>query len=156
MNNNRILQLSKYHRTTSITARITTSKQSWIKEHFNHLQQIETKRPQLIFIGDSLVQGFKRYHHTQNIQFDKQAQNCGIKGDKIESVLYRICNSSFPKNIQTIVIIRGTNNLDRDNLSDIVNGLIFSVMLLLLKHKEVKIVLSGILTKKQNRQLPET
>ena len=64
MNNNRILQLSKYHRTTSITARITTSKQSWIKEHFNHLQQIETKRPQLIFIGDSLVQGFKRYHHT--------------------------------------------------------------------------------------------
>lgn len=156
MNNNRILQLSKYHRTTSVTARITTSKQSWIKEHFNHLQQIETKRPQLIFIGDSLVQGFKRYHHTQNIQFDKQAQNCGIKGDKIESVLYRICNSSFPKNIQTIVIIRGTNNLDRGNLSDIVNGLIFSVMLQLLKHKEVKIVLSGILTKKQNRQLPET
>ena len=156
MNNNRILQLSKYHRTTSVTARITTSKQSWIKEHFNHLQQIETKRPQLIFIGDSLVQGFKRYHHTQNIQFDKQAQNCGIKGDKIESVLYRICNSSFPKNIQTIVIICGTNNLDKDNLSDIVNGLMFSVMLLLLKHKEVKIVLSGILTKKQNRQLPET
>lgn len=129
MNNNRILQLSKYHRTQSITPRIPTSKQSWIKEHFNHLQQIETKRPQLIFIGESLVQGFKRYRHTWNIHFDKQAQNCGIKGDKIENVLYRIWNSSFPKNIQAIIIIRGTNNLDRGNLSDIVNGLIFSVML---------------------------
>ena len=151
MNNKLQLQLNKYHRTTSITPRITTSKQSWIKEHFNHLQQIETKGPQLIFIGDSLVQGFKGCHHTWKIPFDKQAQNCGIKGDKIEHVLYRICNSNFPKNIQTIVIIRGTNNFDRDNLNDIVNELIFSVMLLLLKHKEVKIMLSGILTKKQNR-----
>ena len=75
------------------------------------------------------MQGFKRYRHTWNIHFDKQAQNCGIKGDKIENVLYRIWNSSFPKNIQAIVIIRGTNNLDRGNLSDVVNGLIFSVML---------------------------
>ena len=35
--------------------------------------------------------------------------------------------------------------LDRDNLSDITNGLICAVALLLLKHKKFKIVISGIL-----------
>ena len=85
-------------------------------QHSSHLQQKEAKRPQLEFIGDLLVPGFKQYHLMQDSHFGKQALNCGIKRDKIDKILHRICCSSFPRNIQTIVIICGTNNLERDNL----------------------------------------
>ena len=59
--------------------------------------------------------------------------------------IYRINQSIIPHHTNTVVIICGTNNLDRDNTSHITNGLICAVALLQLKHKKLKIVISGIL-----------
>ena len=57
------------------------------------------------------------------------------KIDKIENMLCRINQSSIPRHTNTVVIICGTNNLDRDKPSDITNGLICAVAVLQLKHE---------------------
>ena len=64
-------------------------------------------------MGDSIAYGFKRYQHVRNNNyFGKEALNCGIRGDKIENMLFRIIQSSIPRHTNTVVIICRTNNLD--------------------------------------------
>ena len=47
--------------------------------------------------------------------------------------------------MKKIVIICGTNNLNRDTPSDISNPLTWAPILILLKQKQIKIIVSGIL-----------
>ena len=127
------------------------SNQRWIEEHSHHMQQIATNKPSVIIIRDSIVYGFKRYQHVWNNCFGKETLNCGIRGDEIENMLYRINQSSIPHLTNTVVLICGTNNLDRGKPSAITNGLICVVALLQLKHKKLRIVVSGILPRNKGR-----
>ena len=68
-------------------------------------------------------------------------------------MLYRINQSSIPHHTNTVIISCGRNNLDRDKPSDITNGLICTVALLHLKHKKLKIVVSGILPRNKGKSL---
>ena len=54
------------------------SKQGWIDEHPHHTQQIVTKKPSVMNIGDSIVYGFKRYQHVWNNYIAEKALHCGI------------------------------------------------------------------------------
>ena len=105
------------------------SKQGWIKEHSHHMQQITSNKLSVIILGDLIVYRFKRYQHVSNNYFGKEAPNCGIRGDKVENMLYKINQSSILHHINTEVIICETNNLDRDKPGDITNGLICTVAL---------------------------
>ena len=80
-----------------------------------------------------------------NNYFQKEALNCGIRGDKVKNMLYRINQSSIPHHTNTVVTIYETNNLGRGKPSDKTNGLICAAALLQLKHKKLKILISGIL-----------
>ena len=142
---NRTLQLHKCLEALSTTPKMRLSKQGWIEEHSHHMQQITTNKPSVIIIGDSIVYGFKRYQHVWNSYFAKEALNWGIRGDKVENILYRISQSVIPHHTNKVVIISGTSNIDRDNPSDITNGLLCAVALLQLKHKKLKTIISGIL-----------
>ena len=73
------------------------------------------------------------------------------KIDKIENMLCRINQSSIPRHTNTVAIICGTNNLDRDKPSDITNGLICAVAVLQLKHEKLKIVISDILARNKGK-----
>ena len=153
MIHNRTLHLHNYLETPYTTPKMRLSKQGWIEEHSHHMQQITTNKPSVVTISCSTVYGFKRYQHVWNNYFGKESLKCRIRGDKVENILYRINQSSIPHHIKTVVIIYGTNNLDQDKPSNITNGLICVVALLQLKHKKLKIGISGILTRNKAKSL---
>ena len=107
---NSTLHLHKYLETLSTTPKMILSKQGWIEEHSHHMQQITTNKPSVIIIGVSIVYGFSRCQHVWNNYFGKEALNCGIRGDKVENILYRINQSIISHHTNAVVIICGTNN----------------------------------------------
>ena len=88
------------------------------------MHQIITNKPSVKIIGDSIVYGFKRYQHTWNNYFGKEALNCGIRRDKVENMLYRINQLSIPHHTNTVAIFYGAKYLDRDKPNDITNGFV--------------------------------
>ena len=76
------------------------------------MKKIAANKPSAIIIEDSIVYEFKRYQHVWDNYFGKEGINCGIRGDKVENMLYRTNKSSIPHHINTVAIICGKNNLD--------------------------------------------
>ena len=95
-------------------------------------------------IGDSIAYGFKRYPHIWEKRYGNLAVNCGIAGDKVENTLWRVENLALPCGIEYAVIICGTNNIDYNKASSIVNGLLCVALKLVSKSVE-RVIISGIL-----------
>ena len=60
--------------------------------------------------------------------FGKDTLNCGMRGDKVESLLWRPDNLEFPPTIRHVVIYCGTNNIEVNTPNDIANGLLCSTL----------------------------
>ena len=125
--------LKKYRLNVSTTPKIRLLKQRWITEHLHHEYLIKNKKPSLLFIGDSIAYGFKRYGNIWDNHLRKQAVNWGTKGDRTENLICRIGNLIIPQHIKKVVIICGTNKLDRDRPSDIAIAFICAAILILVK-----------------------
>ena len=104
----------------------------------------KSKAPSLLLIGDSIAYGFKRYPHIWEKHYGNLAVNCGIAGDKVENTLWRVENLALPCGIEYAVIICGTNNIDYNKASSIVNGLLCVALKLVSKSVE-RVIISGIL-----------
>ena len=69
--------------------------------------------------------GLHRYYKIWNKLFKPiDALNCGIGGDKVQNVLWRVLNLSISSSLKNAVILCGTNNLQQDSLENIVDGII--------------------------------
>ena len=60
---------------------------------------------------------------TWNSFFGKDTLNCGIRGDKVENLLWRAEKLECPPAIRQIVIHCGTNNIEENTPNDVANGL---------------------------------
>ena len=110
----------------------------------HHQNLIKTKKPLLVFIGDSIAYRFKRYGNIWDNHFGNQIINCGTKRDRTENLIYIVEDLIIPQHEKKIVIICGKSNLDRDRPSETANALICSAILILLKQKQIKIIVCGI------------
>ena len=113
-----------YLRSKTTTPSSRFYKNGWF--HLRKLQQdilIKRKTPSLSLIGDSIAYGFKRYPHIWE-KYRDLTVNCGIAGDKVENILWRVENLALPCGIEYAVITYGTNNIDHNKASIIVNGLL--------------------------------
>ena len=150
---NYILQLNKYKLNVSTTPKIRSSKPGCIEEHLHHQHLIKTKKPSLAFLRNSIAYGFKRYRNMWDNQFGKQIVNCDIKGDRTKKLLHRIEDLVIALHVRKIAIICGTNNLDRHRSSDNGNALICAASLILLKQKQIKIIVHDILPRNKQNSL---
>ena len=84
-------------------------KAKWFQMHHEHCFLLNSKSFKSFLIGDSLIAALHRYHKIWN-NFSKltDALDCGIRGDKVQNVLWRLPMSTFLKND---VFLCGTNNL---------------------------------------------
>ena len=98
----------------------------------------------LLLIGDSIAYGFKRYPHIWEKHYGNVAVNCGIAGDKVKNSLWTVENLALLCGIEYAVIICGTNNIDYNKASSIVNGLLCVALKLVSKSVE-QVIISGIL-----------
>jgi beta-glucosidase len=130
---------------------------SWKDRHESLNQRVAEigEKAQVIFIGDSITQGWEgegkevwaRYYTQRN------AINLGIGGDRTQHVLWRLDNGNLdglkPK---AAVIMIGTNNSNGDDNtpSQIVDGVTAIVKKLRVKLPATKILLVSIFPRNEN------
>ena len=119
-------------------------KEGWYKTHEQNAKAAFSSPSELLLIGDSIVFGLKRYKAIHQAFFPT-ALNHGIRGDRVENVLWRLRNTRLNSNLKIVLVHCGTNNLDSNTPTDIVNGLMSSPPLVHKYHQRIKVIISGIL-----------
>ena len=108
----------------------------------------------LVLIGDSIIANFDKC----NDNFDKfflsfHALNFGISGDKIQNVLYHVCNMTLPTSVEYIIIHCGTNNLGSNSPLQISERLINIVCMLKKNCKNLHIFVSCLLPRDDEKSV---
>jgi beta-glucosidase len=117
----------------------------WLNRH----EQINARAKQgdvdLIFLGDSITQGWNDNTAWKKYYGSRKAMNAGIGGDQTQHVLWRLDHGNIdgikPK---LAVIMIGTNNSGGNTSEDIAAGIKAIVAKLRVKLPETKILLLGI------------
>lgn len=144
--------------TLPITQRRDANTYDWETRHSEVLNHNKTHSPKLVFIGNSITHfwgGFptapvKNGIDSWNKYFEKKnIVNLGFGWDRIENVLWRVYNGELDNiSPNQIVIMVGTNNLEQNSNSEIVEGLRFLTDAISAKQPSSKIILLGILPRK--------
>ena len=100
----------------------------------------------LMLIGDSIIANFDKCRNIFNRFFLVFCTlNYGISGDKIQNVLWHMCNLTFPVSVEYVIIHCGTNNLGYNCLLKIAEGLINIACMLKKNYKNLQIFVSCLL-----------
>ena len=98
----------------------------WMKRHEAMNNRVSQGNVDLVFIGDSITQGWEGRGKKVWAEFygDRNAVNLGIGGDRTQHVIWRLQNGNL-KNIapKAAVIIIGTNNSGSNTPDQIAEGI---------------------------------
>jgi beta-glucosidase len=118
---------------------------AWMELHNAFVDRAKKGSIGLLFLGDSITQGWgdnrvwKRYYGA------REAVNFGIGGDRTQHVLWRLDNGEIdgiqPK---VVVLMIGTNNIGSNTTDEIAEGVKEIVRLLRSKLSASKILLLGV------------
>ena len=120
---------------------------SWYDTFSKHVVMSKTStNAKLMLIGDSIIANF---NNCRDI-FDKlflpfRTLNFGISGDKLQNVLWRVCNMSLLASVEYIIIHCGTNNLGHSSPLKIAEELINIACMLKKNYKNLHIFVSCLL-----------
>jgi beta-glucosidase len=120
---------------------------AWTKQHEGFLEQAKKGDVGVLFLGDSITQGWKgagkdvwARHYAP-----RKAANFGIGGDRTQHVLWRLDNGEVdPIKPKVVVLMIGTNNLGANNDDQIVEGITTVVSSLRSKLPESKVLLLAV------------
>lgn len=117
----------------------------WMTMHESFLKRAEQGDVNLLFLGDSITQGWNNNPVWQRHYGQRRAANFGIGGDRTEHVLWRLdhkeVDSISPK---VVVLMIGTNNIGHNTAEEIAEGVKAIVAKLQAKLPETKVLLLGI------------
>ena len=97
----------------------------WV-ERYGQINSNKLPNSRLVFLGDSITQGweYEGSEHWGIFRSRYNAVNCGINGDKIQNLLWRILNGQVSDlNPEMVFILIGANNLKNNVEDDIVQGI---------------------------------
>ena len=75
----------------------------------------------------------------------KDKLNCGIRGDKVENLLWRAESLEFSPAIRQVVIHCGTNNIEANMPNDIENDLLCSTLTIKKRNSVANVYITGLL-----------
>jgi beta-glucosidase len=117
----------------------------WMKMHEGFLERAKKGGVDLLFLGDSITQGWNNNDVWKRYYEPRKAANFGIGGDRTEHVLWRIQNGELegidPK---VVVLMIGTNNSGSATPDEIAQGVTAIVKELRAKKPAAKILLLGV------------
>ena len=111
----------------SIMASILTGRfynNNWLKIHQNLCFEVKQENINSIIIGYSIAAGLKRYSKIWNNLFGNRFINLGISGGSVENIIWRVRDIPFLSSLKNVVILCGTNNINKDSSYDITQRLI--------------------------------
>ena len=98
-----------------------------------------------------MIVGLSRYPNIWRRYFKPlNAINCGIGGERIQNVLWRINNLPSSPYFQNAVIFCSTNNIQQDSSEDTVDGILEIALTLRRKYNHLNIVVCGLLSRDEN------
>ena len=140
-----------YH--ASIMASIPSKRfynNNWLKIHQNHCFKVKQENVNSIIIEDSIVAGHTRYTNIWNNLFGNRFINLGISGDRVENVLWRARDIPSLLSLKNVVILCGTNNINKDSPYDIAQGLIVIGLVFKNQSNNPYIFICGILPRDES------
>ncbi|KAI5630394.1 platelet-activating factor acetylhydrolase IB subunit beta [Silurus asotus] len=117
----------------------------WMSQHNRFLQECKDAEPDVLFVGDSMVQLMQQYEVWRELFSPLHALNFGIGGDTTCNVLWRLQNGEL-ENIRPRVVVLwvGTNNHEH-TAEQVAGGIVSIVQLLISRLPKAKIVVLGLL-----------
>jgi lysophospholipase L1-like esterase len=144
--------------TIPVTQRRDASTYDWETRHNAVLAYNKTHKPQIVFLGNSITNYWsgeptapiRRGEISWAKYFEhKSAANFGFGWDRVENVLWRVYHDELDSiSPSHIVLMIGTNNLQLNTDDAIVTGLQFLVSAIHKKQPAAKILLMGILPRR--------
>ncbi len=118
---------------------------AWLARHKELQNRAKEGKIDLLFLGDSITQGWNDNEIWRRHYAPRKAANFGIGGDRTEHVLWRIQNGEVdgiaPK---VTVLLIGTNNADANTPDEIAQGITAIVTELRKRLPTTQILLLGI------------
>jgi len=132
--------------------------EKWMKRHLSMNERVKQGNVDLIFIGDSITQGWegKGKEVWQEFYGKRNAVNLGIGGDRTQHVIWRLQNG----NIQGIapklaVLMIGTNNSGTNTSEEIAQGITAIVKLLRVKLPQTKVLILAVFPRGVDKNDPK-
>ena len=125
---------------------------AWDARHEQYLKRAKEGNCDLLFLGDSITEGWGNNETWKKLYVPRKAVNFGIGGDTTQNVHWRLVNGELdgikPK---AIVLMIGTNNfgLHNDKPEDVVRGVEALVKVLREQLPDAKILLLGMFPRDQ-------
>jgi lysophospholipase L1-like esterase len=95
----------------------------WMKLHQSFLERAKQKDVDLLFLGDSITQGWSDNSVWKRHYAPRGAANFGIGGDRTQHVLWRIEHGEIDGiNPRVAVLMIGTNNIGSNSPEEIAEG----------------------------------
>ena len=85
--------------------------QAKLQENYRKLNQVSSKEPDIIFIGDSIVEYYPLH---ELLQTDKTVVNRGIRGYKTDLLLENLDAHLFGHAVDKIFLLIGTNDIGKE------------------------------------------
>ncbi|MBY0526293.1 MAG: hypothetical protein K2R98_23065 [Gemmataceae bacterium] len=122
--------------------------QEYILIHENRIKTLAARKPEVLFIGDSITQGWNGIPGKDIWQerfAPLKAYNIGNSGDRTQFVLWRIVNGEFACKPKAAVVMIGTNNQWYDPAEDIPEGVAEVVRAIRKESPNTRVLLMSIL-----------
>ncbi|XP_072325195.1 platelet-activating factor acetylhydrolase IB subunit alpha2-like isoform X1 [Scyliorhinus torazame] len=117
----------------------------WMSQHNRFVADTKDKEPDVLFVGDSLIQLLHQFEIWHQLFSPLHALNFGIAGDATQHVLWRLQNGEL-ENIRPKVIVLwvGTNNHEH-TAEQVAGGIEAIVHLLNQQQPQAKVIVLGLL-----------
>jgi lysophospholipase L1-like esterase len=123
---------------------------NWMDLHSRFLERAKKGNVDLLFLGDSITQGWHDNEVWKRFYGPRNAANFGIGGDRTQHVLWRIQHGELegidPK---VVVLMIGTNNASSGTADEIAQGVAAIVEELRHRLPKAKVLLLGVLPRGQ-------
>ena len=129
----------------------------WMQLHERYLERAKQGEIDLLFLGDSITQGWNNNATWKRFFDPRRAANFGIGGDRTQHVLWRLEHGEIdgirPK---VVVLMIGTNNVGGNSTDEIAAGIEAIVQRLRDKLPESKVLLLGVFPRGASRPKDQT
>ncbi len=117
----------------------------WMDLHNQFVERAKKGHVDLLFLGDSITQGWHDNDVWKRFYGPRHAANFGIGGDRTQHVLWRIQNGELDGiDPRVVVLMIGTNNADSASAQEIAKGITAIVEELRHRLPQAKILLLGV------------
>jgi lysophospholipase L1-like esterase len=127
---------------------------NFMERHKKLLEKAKAGGIDLLFLGDSITEGWKDNEVWQKFYSPRKAANFGIGGDRTQHVLWRINNGELEGlNPKVVVLLIGTNNMKWNAPRDVAAG-VTDIVQTVRSKTGAKVLLLGVFPRGQDDREP--